>query len=90
MIVNSSNSNSSPTKSLELNSGAEPTSKTLDPQFINFCHQQLAYFIGPMASLIIEETLGYNNSYSPESFVETLAQQIPSVELRVKFKQRLM
>ena len=93
MIVNPAHNELSPIQSLELSSEEpEPKSKskTLEPEFIKLCHQELAYFIGPMASLIVEETLSYNNSYSPESFVETLAQQVPNVDLRTKFKQRLL
>ncbi len=62
----------------------------LNPDFINVCRQQLAYFIGPMASLIIEETLAQKNFSSPESFIEAIAQQIPSMELRIKFKRGLI
>ena len=95
MIVTPSHNDSSPIKSLELTSEPEVSSdpksnKVLDPEFVQLCHQELAYFIGPMASLIVEETLSYNNSFSPASFVETLAQQIPNAELRTKFKQRLL
>ena len=94
MIVTPSHSDSSPIQSLELSSEpetkSEDKSKVLEPEFIALCHQELAYFIGPMASLIVEETLSYNNSYSPASFIETLAQQIPNADLRTKFKERLL
>ncbi len=89
IIVSPSPNNLSASKSLELSSEPESKSKILEPEFIKVCHEELAYFIGPIANLIIEETLGYNHAYSPESFVETLAQQIPNVDLRNKFKERL-
>ena len=66
------------------------TTQNLNPDFINIFRQELAYFIGPMASLIIEEILAQKNFSSPESFIEAIAQQIPSMELRIKFKRRLI
>lgn len=74
----------------ELNQNQSSIINNFEPDFIRFCNQELAYFIGPMANLIVEETLARNQCTSPESFVEALAQQIPSMDLRIKFKRRLL
>ena len=83
------NNNSSDIKSPGLNQEPQPVPNSLNSDFVNHCLQELAYFIGPMASLIVEETLAQQQPRSPEAFIEALAQQIPSVELQIKFKRRL-
>ncbi|MDJ0536350.1 MAG: serine/threonine-protein kinase [Xenococcaceae cyanobacterium MO_207.B15] len=88
MIVNPVYSNSSEIKSQGFNQKPQPNS--LDSDFINLCHQELAYFIGPMANLILEEALAQKNISSPEALVNALAQQIPNAELQIKFKRRLL
>ena len=87
---NSSTNNSSDIKSQGFNQEPQPVPNSLNSDFVNRCHQELAYFIGPMASLIVEETLAQETLRSPEAFIEALAQQIPSVDLQIKFKRRLL
>ncbi|NEU74415.1 serine/threonine protein kinase [Hassallia byssoidea VB512170] len=60
---------------------------SLKPAFIRRCQQQLAYHIGPIASLIIEETLAENPDISPDEFVKLLAQEIPDLQAAFEFKQ---
>ncbi|MGD1909445.1 MAG: protein kinase [Rivularia sp. (in: cyanobacteria)] len=61
----------------------------LSPTFIKNCHQQLAYCIGPMANLIIEDVLAQNSQLTPHEFVELLAIEIPDSQMAVKFTQQV-
>ena len=72
----------------------EPTSQlgqqsSLTTAFIQRCQQELAYHIGPMASLIVEEILAENPHTSPYQFVELLAREIPEVQAAFEFRQRM-
>ncbi len=72
----------------------EPTShlgqqSSLTTAFIQRCQQELAYHIGPMASLIVEEILAENPHTSPYEFVELLAREIPEVQAAFEFRQRM-
>ena len=62
---------------------------SINPDFVKRCEQELAYCIGPMASLIIEEILAQQPS-SHHALMEAVAQQIPDVKKAMQFKQRLM
>jgi hypothetical protein len=63
--------------------------KSLQPGFIARCQQQLAYHIGPIASLIIEEILAETPDTSPDQFIELLARQIPDLQAAFEFKKSL-
>jgi serine/threonine protein kinase len=64
--------------------------QTIEPKFVQRCQKELAYFIGPMASLIIDEVLVQSASRSPETFVNALAEQIPDSQQAIKFKRLLL
>lgn len=73
---------------------SQPTAKTpqelsLDPAFIKRCQQELAYQIGPISSLIVEEILAQTPYISPYEFVELLAREIPETEAAFEFRRRL-
>ncbi|MBW4611658.1 MAG: serine/threonine protein kinase [Hassallia sp. WJT32-NPBG1] len=55
--------------------------------FIKRCQEQLAYHIGPIATLIIEETLAETPDISPDEFVKLLAREIPDLQAAFEFKQ---
>ncbi len=61
----------------------------LNPAFIKRCQQALAYYIGPMANLVIEETLAQNPQISPYQFVEIIAKEIPDFQAVFEFKKTL-
>ncbi|KAF3888861.1 MULTISPECIES: serine/threonine-protein kinase [Nostocales] len=63
---------------------------SLNPAFLERCQQELAYRIGPMASLIVEETLSEYPNTSPYQFVELLAKEIPDTQEAFAFRQRLL
>ncbi|MBW4449371.1 MAG: serine/threonine protein kinase [Spirirestis rafaelensis WJT71-NPBG6] len=55
--------------------------------FIKRCQEKLAYHIGPIASLIIEETLAENPDILPDEFVRLLAREITDLQAAFEFKQ---
>ncbi|AFZ33729.1 serine/threonine protein kinase [Stanieria cyanosphaera PCC 7437] len=63
---------------------------SLDPKFIKRCQQDLAYCIGPMASLIVEEILIQYAPRSPEALIDALAEQIPDAQQAIQFKRKLL
>ncbi|MEH1905428.1 MAG: serine/threonine-protein kinase [Nostoc sp.] len=62
---------------------------SLKPAFIKRCQQELAYHIGPMANLIIEEILAQNSDLSPDQFIELIAREIPDFQAAFEFKKNL-
>ncbi|MHC0064549.1 protein kinase domain-containing protein [Nostoc sp. UIC 10890] len=67
----------------------EQQQPSLQPEFIKSCHQGLAYHIGPMANVIIEEILDENPYISPEQFIELIARQIPDFQAAIEFRKSL-
>ncbi|MEM9924607.1 MAG: serine/threonine-protein kinase [Cyanobacteria bacterium P01_D01_bin.50] len=61
----------------------------LSPSFIKNCHQQLAYYIGPMANLIVEDILAENPKLTPHEFVELLAIEIPESQMAIEFTKQI-
>lgn len=68
---------------------SEQQQSSLQPAFIKHCQQELAYHIGPMANLIIEEILAQNPYISPEQFIELLAREIPNFQAAFEFKKSI-
>ena len=62
---------------------------TLQPAFIKRCREVLAQCIGPMASMIIEDTLMDYPDLSPPTFVDRLAREIPDGEKAQEFRNEL-
>ncbi|MBW4673673.1 MAG: serine/threonine protein kinase [Desmonostoc geniculatum HA4340-LM1] len=62
---------------------------SLNPAFVKHCQQELAYHIGPMATLVIEEILAQNPYISPDQFVELIAAEIPNFQAAFEFKKSL-
>ncbi|MEH2383183.1 MAG: serine/threonine-protein kinase [Nostoc sp.] len=67
----------------------EQQQPSLKPAFIKRCQQELAYHIGPMANLIIEEILAQNPYISPDEFVELITKEIPDFQAAFEFKKSL-
>lgn len=77
-------------QSTALRSTPEPNAvqlRTLSPQFIDRCKQELANCIGPIANLVFEQTLSNLNTdvLKPQEFVAALSQNIPSSSLASRF-----
>ncbi|MDJ0702127.1 MAG: hypothetical protein QNJ46_02505 [Leptolyngbyaceae cyanobacterium MO_188.B28] len=60
-----------------------------DPTFLEQCQQALAYCIGPIAPLILEEVFAKNPPRSPGQLIDCLAKEIPNPQAALEFRQRL-
>ncbi|WP_375513357.1 protein kinase [uncultured Nostoc sp.] len=61
----------------------------LQGAFLKHCQQELAYHIGPMADLVMEEILAENPYISPDQFIELIAREIPDFQAAFEFKKSL-
>ncbi|ESA36591.1 serine threonine protein kinase [Leptolyngbya sp. Heron Island J] len=73
----------------EITTVLQQRQQTLKPNFIDHCREVLAQCIGPMASMIIEDTLGDYPDLSPPAFVDRLAREIPDGEKAQEFRNEL-
>ncbi len=60
-----------------------------NPQFIDYCKQQLSSSIGPLASMIMEQTLAENPDMMSKDFVEVLAKKIPDSQRAESFRSNI-
>ena len=60
-----------------------------NPQFVDYCKQQLTSFVGPLASMVMEETLAENPDIVSKDFVELLAQKIPDAQRAESFRSNI-
>ncbi|WP_299409164.1 hypothetical protein [Acaryochloris sp. IP29b_bin.148] len=60
---------------------------TLSSQFLNRCKQELANCIGPIAEVVLEQTLSEQGTVNlePQEFIAALSQRIPSPTLASDF-----
>lgn len=66
-----------------------PQVSSLEPEFVARCQENLAFYIGPMASMIIEEVLMESPDVSPYHFIQILAQEIPNPQDANEFSRKL-
>ena len=66
---------------------AEPAVTEVDPAFINLCQQELARYLGRMASYVLTETLEENPHLSYQQLVEALAIKIPNSQQAREFRK---
>jgi eukaryotic-like serine/threonine-protein kinase len=66
------------------------TDAKLDPSFVARTQQELAQFIGPMASIICQRLLNKNPKMSVTEFVQALAQKIPDPKQAEEFQKRCL
>jgi serine/threonine protein kinase len=66
------------------------SSSLLDPSFISRCQQELAQFIGPMASIVCQRIVSKNPKLSAAEFVAALAQKIPDPKQAEAFQKRVL
>ncbi|WP_036483061.1 serine/threonine-protein kinase [Myxosarcina sp. GI1] len=59
------------------------------PEFIQRCCQELAEFIGPMATIVCKRALAQNPNLTKTELLETLAEKIANPQQAFIFKQRL-
>jgi eukaryotic-like serine/threonine-protein kinase len=73
------------------NQGAVPTAtpSVLSKEFVAQCQQELAEFIGPIATIICQRTLARNPQCSEQEFIEAIAAQISNAQDVQAFRLRL-
>ncbi|BAZ16277.1 serine/threonine protein kinase [Calothrix sp. NIES-4071] len=71
-------------------SNTKPRLPSLDIEFIERCEQYLAYYIGPMANLIIEEVLAENPDISHYHFIQLLSREITDSRSAIEFSRKLL
>ncbi|WP_416674815.1 protein kinase domain-containing protein [Egbenema bharatensis] len=62
----------------------------LHPVFVKRCREELAYYIGPIAGLVVEEAIAEHTLVSLQQFVEILAQEIPDPQAGLEFRRKLL
>ncbi len=67
--------------------GQKPVSQ--NPEFLNYCQQQLTTFVGPLASIVMEQTLSENPDIVSKDFVDVLAQRIPDAQRAEDFRNHI-
>ncbi|MFB2881248.1 adenylate/guanylate cyclase domain-containing protein [Floridanema aerugineum] len=60
---------------------------TIESSFVEFCQIELAKLIGPMANLIIKQTISSNPKLNQYELVDTLAAKIPNSHESQEFRQ---
>ncbi len=60
---------------------------TVESSFVEFCQIELAKLIGPIANLIIQQTISSNPKLNQYELVDTLAAKIPNSKVSQEFRQ---
>ncbi|MDJ0576729.1 MAG: serine/threonine-protein kinase [Xenococcaceae cyanobacterium MO_234.B1] len=66
------------------------TERNLSPEFVHQCRRELAEFIGPIATIICDQTLAHNPYLSNSEFIRALAERIPDSQISQQFQQKLL
>ncbi|MEL6136365.1 MAG: protein kinase [Cyanobacteria bacterium J06628_6] len=61
----------------------------LNPAFVDRCREALAQCVGPMADMILEETMADYPNLSAPALIDRLATEIPNRDKAQEFRQRL-
>jgi serine/threonine-protein kinase len=65
-------------------------SQAIDPNFLERCEQYLSDFIGPIASVLIQEVLKSHPQIFPAELVSILALKTPNLKKAADFSHRLL
>ncbi|MUG95176.1 protein kinase [Scytonema sp. UIC 10036] len=60
-----------------------------DPEFLQYCRKELVSFVGPFATVLIEDTIANNPNITPEQLVEILVAKIPHQQRAQEFRNRI-
>ncbi|KAF3888112.1 MULTISPECIES: serine/threonine-protein kinase [Nostocales] len=60
-----------------------------DPEFLQYCRKELVSFVGPFATVLIEDTIANNPNITPEQLVEVLVAKIPHQQRAQEFRNRI-
>jgi serine/threonine protein kinase len=67
-----------------------PTVDALTPEFLERCRRELARYIGPMATYILEDILMQFPQMTRQQFVRAIAAEIPDPKQAKEFQQHLL
>jgi serine/threonine protein kinase len=70
-------------------SSSSQESEQLSPAFLERCRQELARYIGPMASFILEDILTQSPEISRQQLIKAIAAEIPNSQQAKAFQQHL-
>lgn len=57
--------------------------------FLNHCRHELTSFVGPIANILIQDTLINHPEFTPNQLVETLVSAIPSQQMAQEFQESI-
>ncbi|NJR15392.1 MAG: hypothetical protein HC785_06560 [Calothrix sp. CSU_2_0] len=60
-----------------------------NPEFLKYCYQELTSFIGPVAKVILDDTLAKHPALTTQELIETLVSEIPSTQRAKEFKESI-
>ena len=86
MIVSYANAGAS---NPELKRQHNPYSSGIQPEFIGRCQQELSYYIGSMASIVVQEVMQQQQPRFDRELIDALVEYIPDRDRVREFKQRL-
>ncbi|VEP14300.1 Serine/threonine protein kinase [Hyella patelloides LEGE 07179] len=66
----------------------QPSEKSIRTKFIRRCEQELAYYIGSMAALVVQEVMQKQKPQSPEELIDAVAEYISESNQVREFKKR--
>ncbi|NJL09465.1 MAG: hypothetical protein HC908_02295 [Calothrix sp. SM1_7_51] len=64
-------------------------SDVLSVEFLDYCQQRLASFVGPFATVMIKQAIDKNPGIVPEKLVEKLAAQVPDAQRSQDFQESM-
>ncbi|MEH2425073.1 MAG: serine/threonine-protein kinase [Nostoc sp.] len=65
-------------------------SQVISDSFVHQCERELANFIGPIATFLVQKAVRSSGQISRAEFVKVLASQIPEPQKALQFEQRLL
>lgn len=68
----------------------QPQQPTLSPAFIARCRAELAYYIGPIANLVVEEAIAQYSPSNLQQLVDLLVREIPDPQAALEFRRKLL
>lgn len=69
---------------------SHPPAPVLSPGFVARCQEELAYCIGPIAKLVVEEAMTRYSPATLQQLVEVLMQDIPDPQAAMEFRRKLL
>ncbi len=62
----------------------------IDATFVERCQEELAHYVGPIASFLVKDTLAQNPEVPPQKLIEALAALISNRQQALEFQQHVL